>query len=268
MNFQTFKPSPLLRHIVKHYWAMSSNGCHHSEQIIPEGFAELVFFFEELPEYTNGFGKIQSQIILNGQYDHSYFVETKGKLRLFSIVLQPFAVGTLFQIPAGEFFNRSIDASLHENGSKLKTLHAMMSECHTAQEQINLAEAYLIKNLDVVSNESYLRIGDSIRFMSQNPDGVRIPELASRACLSRKQYERLFLNHAGISPAAFSRIIRFQYALFLKEKAKTKNLTELALAAGYYDQPHMVREFRQLTGHSPKTFFSQCDTTSDYFLSP
>lgn len=268
MKFQTFKPSPLLRHIVKHYWAMSSNGCHHSEQIIPEGFAELVFFFEELPEYTNGFGTVQSEIILSGQYDHSYFIKTKGKFRLFSVVLQPFAVGKLFQTPAGEFFNRSTDAGLLENGSDLKTLHAMMSECGSPHEQIKLAEEYLIKNLDFVSPDSFLRIGNSIRFMSQNPNGVNIPELASRACLSRKQYERLFVNHAGISPAAFSRIIRFQYALFLKEKAKTKNLTELALAAGYYDQPHMIRDFRQLTGHSPKAFFNQCETMSDFYLNP
>jgi AraC-like DNA-binding protein len=247
---------------------MSSTGCLHSEQIIPEGFAELVFFFEELPEYTNGFGTVKSEIILSGQYDHSYFIETKGKFRLFSIVLQPFTVGTLFQTPAREFLNRSTDASLLENGSKLKTLHAMMSESASAEQQVALAEEYLLMHFDSFSSDSWLRVGDSIKYMSRNPHGLKIPELASRACLSRKQYERHFVNHAGISPASFLRIIRFQYALFLKEKAKTKNLTGLALAAGYYDQSHMVREFRQLTGFSPKTFFKQCDTMSDFYLNP
>jgi len=248
---------------------MSSTGCNsdsNAEQIIPEGFAELVFFFDELPEYSNSFGNVQSEIILSGQYDHSYFIKTKGNTQLFAIVFQPFALGTIFNLPANEFLNRSTDASLLKNGKELKTLHALMVECRSVYEKVKLAEEYLLRKLDSTFSENFLRIGDTIHFMSHQPNSLKVPDLASRACLSRKQYERLFLNHAGISPAAFSRIIRFQYALFLKEKAKTKNLTELALAAGYYDQPHMIRDFRQLTDHSPKAFFNQCDTISDFFL--
>jgi AraC-like DNA-binding protein len=36
-----------------------------------------------------------------------------------------------------------------------------------------------------------------------------------------------------------------------------KTLTEIAFAAGYSDQPHMVHDFRLFTGASPEAFFRQ-----------
>ena len=44
------------------------------------------------------------------------------------------------------------------------------------------------------------------------------------------------------------------------------SLTELAYDCGYYDQSHMINDFKLLTGMSPRQYFSDCDAYSDYFL--
>ena len=94
---------------------------------------------------------------------------------------------------------------------------------------------------------------------------ININLLASESCLSRKQFERSFSDIIGSSPKQFLKIIRFQNAIFQKSKHPELNLTELAHKCGYYDQAHMINDFKTLSGFTPRYFFSDCDPFSDYF---
>jgi AraC-like DNA-binding protein len=99
-----------------------------------------------------------------------------------------------------------------------------------------------------------------------NQGMVEIEELSSLACLSRKQFERIFLEYIGISPKQYLKIIRFQSSIFLKSKNEDISLTELAYESGYYDQSHFINEYRKMTGITPKQFFLDCQTIhSDFF---
>ena len=44
-----------------------------------------------------------------------------------------------------------------------------------------------------------------------------------------------------------------------------KSLTTLAYDCGYYDQSHMINEFKMMSGMTPKQYFAMCEPTSDYF---
>jgi AraC-like DNA-binding protein len=59
--------------------------------------------------------------------------------------------------------------------------------------------------------------------------------------------------------------VRFQNALFERSQNARMSLTSLAYACGYYDQSHMVHDFKVLTGMTPKHFFEDCPPYSDYF---
>jgi AraC-like DNA-binding protein len=53
----------------------------------------------------------------------------------------------------------------------------------------------------------------------------------------------------------------------LREKHcnKSINLTELAYTCGYYDQSHMINDYKLLSGKTPAQYFSECEPYSDYF---
>lgn len=89
--------------------------------------------------------------------------------------------------------------------------------------------------------------------------------LASHACFSRKQYERMFTENIGLTPKQFMRVVRFQYAIYRRSADKNLTLTSLAYECGYYDQSHMINEFREFSGVAPREFFASCEAMSDYF---
>ena len=85
------------------------------------------------------------------------------------------------------------------------------------------------------------------------------------ACLSEKQFSRVFSDNIGLSPKEFSRIIRIQRALSILQNLPRINFAQLAYDCGYTDQSHMIKEFKQFSGYTPKEFLSLYNPFSDYF---
>jgi AraC-like DNA-binding protein len=84
--------------------------------------------------------------------------------------------------------------------------------------------------------------------------GGRMPieELATQTGFTRKHLGNLFQQQVGLSPKALARVHRFRGALALLDRGDGQvPWAELAEACGYYDQSHLINEFRRFTGLSP-----------------
>ena len=60
-----------------------------------------------------------------------------------------------------------------------------------------------------------------------------------------------------MNPKMYARILRFSKAYRLHEANPQLNWTEIAYEAGYFDQMHMVRDFRTFAGVNPSVIESQ-----------
>lgn len=89
---------------------------------------------------------------------------------------------------------------------------------------------------------------------------MEIAALASRVGLSPRQFERRFIQQVGIRPKTFARIARFEAALETKARFATKSWTDVAHQFGYYDQMHMVHDFREFTDKTPTETLMQLET--------
>ena len=72
--------------------------------------------------------------------------------------------------------------------------------------------------------------------------------------LQQRAAEKRFRRVVGATPKKFSSIIRLQTAL--NNYGKCENLTDLGYSAGYFDQSHFIKDFKQFTGETPEKFFS------------
>ena len=72
---------------------------------------------------------------------------------------------------------------------------------------------------------------------------VRVTDLARRAGLGTRQFERRFRHEVGIPPKLYIRIARFEAALRFREAAPEMRWTDIAHDLRYHDQMHMVHDF-------------------------
>ncbi len=81
---------------------------------------------------------------------------------------------------------------------------------------------------------------------------IAIEELAAQTGFSRKHLGNLFRQQVGLSPKALARVHRFRGALDLLNRENGEvPWPQLAEQCGFYDQSHLINEFRRFTGFSP-----------------
>jgi AraC-like DNA-binding protein len=84
---------------------------------------------------------------------------------------------------------------------------------------------------------------------------ARIAELRERTGWSATRLTQVFRREVGVTPKVFARIVRFRTAME-RLAAGEEDLSRVAHAAGYYDQPHFNGEFRSLAGMTPSDYLS------------
>lgn len=81
--------------------------------------------------------------------------------------------------------------------------------------------------------------------------------------LSQRQFECKFIEQVGVSPKLYSRIIRLNYALQVKVTRPHLSWTDVTYEAGYFDQMHLVKDFKSLAGETPARFLRMIAAAPD-----
>lgn len=252
---------------IRMYWAMESSsepGQEHIQRIVPSGFSEITFYENDVPESTANQGYLKSPSQVSGQKNSFFDLIVSGQTKLFSVVFEPYGISQFFDIPVSELLNQTIPLRFLL-GSQIDELEDKIFEAPTTKKKIERVEVFFMKLLANRKSYRLPRIAGSVKEIDMDAGSGQVPKLASKAYLSRKQYERDFTDIVGISPKQFMRVVRFQRALYIRQTNSEISLTQLACDAGYYDQSHMIADFKQLSGYTPKQYFAQCDPFSDYF---
>lgn len=95
-----------------------------------------------------------------------------------------------------------------------------------------------------------------VRELERRHGATSIGRLRERTGWSKTRLTRVFREEVGVAPKTLARILRFRRALELVHREEGA-LSEVALAAGYYDQPHFNAEFRELSGFTPTEYLAR-----------
>jgi len=75
--------------------------------------------------------------------------------------------------------------------------------------------------------------------------------------VSERHLRRVFHETVGLSPKAFARLARFHRALGAARQGGAVSWANIAAAAGYYDQAHLIAEFRAIAGVTPRALLGE-----------
>jgi transcriptional regulator GlxA family with amidase domain len=91
--------------------------------------------------------------------------------------------------------------------------------------------------------------------------GVAVAELCRELRCSGRHLAARFGEEVGLPPKAFARVLRFERATALLRDGHAPGA--VAAACGYYDQPHLNREFHALAGRTPASFAASVINVQD-----
>jgi AraC-like DNA-binding protein len=92
-----------------------------------------------------------------------------------------------------------------------------------------------------------------IAWIDQRHGCVTMDQVARECGISPRQLRRTFLEQTGLSPKFLARVLRFRHAVAQAPRAGG-DFAGLALDCGYYDQAHLIRDFREFAGRTPTAY--------------
>lgn len=266
-SFQIVLPSPALAPYIRHYWLLETDSIDRStERIIPSGNIQMVFYRGNPVSLSSSQNTslIDSKAVLCGQFVGFSDLSYTGNIRILAVVFHTYAASAFFRMPVSDFCDQKFTADEVGDRELLELEDRILNETED-RHCICMVEQFLLQRLTPPKAYNLDRMRSAISFINRRKGEIRISELASSVFLSTKQFQRVFTGHVGISPKDFLRIVRFQHALYVLQSSPEINFSQLACECGFYDQPHLINEFKVFSGYTPKEYLAVCAPYSDYF---
>ena len=256
-----YQPREDLRPYVRYYWVLNSDE-PFSVPTFPIGCPQIIFH-KKSPLYIPELDTCQSQFTISGLVNFPAHIQSDGGLEMIVAVFYPHTVGMFIDTTPSTFYNLEISGYDIEN-RQLNEIAQRIFDCEDDKECIEILEKFLMSKIGVSLNIN--RIGESVSTLLRAPV-TSVNTLADNACLSKRQFERVFRETVGMNPKEYAGIVQFQKALWLMQNGES-NYAEIAAECGYSDQSHFIRNFKKLSGYTPQAIIKHCAPYSDLFTNP
>ena len=258
MNYQVYAPSPELQPFIKCFWSLEDEAKEEpvKQRVLPDGCMEMIFHYGDLYRqyFEDGSSIIQPRSFVFGQITKYIEITATGISGIISARFLPDGISPFITMPVVSLENKAVPITevFPEEGENLEE-HIINANDNL--ERIKLIETFLLSKLteptiiDIITKSCV-----DVIFQSRGQIGV--VELAGKMNINRRNMERKFTAMIGISPKQLARVARLQATLKMLGQKKIASLTEIAYENGYFDQAHFIKDFKEFTGISPKSFFA------------
>jgi len=247
------KPSIDLAPFVKYIWILEDVLFGHKELVYPTGEVQMLFHYGEPFKNKDKDDQWSSQPSagIAGQNTTHQFVSSSGSCGVIAFVFHPYGASPFINIPLSELTD--INIAIQDILPAFSYVEEKLSYCKNNEERVSLIEEKLLRVVDIQNIYHYKMIHESIKKIDNADERFLIAHLKDDIGYSSKHYERIFKHHVGISPKMYMQINQLGKAVSLLSFS-TLDLTAIAQEAGFYDQSHFIRKFKNFTGFTPGAF--------------
>jgi AraC-like DNA-binding protein len=225
-------PAALLRY-VDGIWVVEGTG--RALRVLPDGCADFLFDLDA------------GTACVVGTMSRAEVVRLPAGKRLFGVRFVPGALPLFVEALAHEIVDT--EAALGDVGvERGGELGEQVAGARTTRERVAAVRDFLFDS-SRRRRARDARLDEAIAQARAMQGMISVPALAERARVTERTLERLFRDRIGTSPKHFCRVVRLQRASRLLETGHRQ--AGVAAAVGYFDEPHLLREFRALAGAVP-----------------
>lgn len=249
-------PRPDLVPFVKFLWVSDQATEQRSveaqrEHVLPTGMMHLVVRISDQPlrlydgaEDASGHGL--GFAVVGGARSTYYVRDISKPSCSVGALLRPGAAEVLLGLPADEIAGHHVRLE-DVWGSRANFARERLLEARLPERQLAMLETLLASRLRSPRGLHPAVAQALERFKTVH--GVQ--DAVARSGYSHRQFITRFRRAVGLTPKLYCRVLRFQKVLSHVTTNRLTSWADLALAAGYSDQPHFNREFGEFTGVTP-----------------
>jgi AraC-like DNA-binding protein len=240
-HYEETRPSIDLRTTVACLWVsvVRLDGTATLSPILPDGCADIMVYDDEAPcvagpDATTRWASLREGTVITG------------------IRLRPGTVRAVFGCQAGLILNGG--ALLSDLAPGAEALHQRLLMTGPLRDRYALLEDW-VRTAVARNGMADRAVVAASRLLAADPQ-LEIGEIARRFDWNVRTMHRQFIAACGYGPKHLQRIMRIQHAIRVVHGTAPVRLADAAHAAGYVDQAHMNRDFRDITGFSPGQYFA------------
>lgn len=223
-------------------------------RVLPDGTASIMI---NLGSPINIYG-------INGDYkglQSNFLVGPQKKYYFLEETEKTFVVGIKFTL---EGANTLIKGNMKDFSGKVKEINELVDwDTESLVKKIRNSESdgdikrlldhCIILHSDTV--DGYLPVvNKAIKNIKEDYSPSLIKNICERENISNKHLISLFSRKVGVSPKLLQRLNKFTKVIYAVQNRKRYNWVDLAYEYNYYDQSHLINDFRNFSGLSPREY--------------
>ena len=258
MGVRIYPPHRAIENIIDNIIVISFDFSIESNMLptykfVPTHTRSWCFYLEDeaLIKKQEGFYVKSARSVIVGPVTMPVTLDYGKKHKSLIVNFKPTGMYRLFGIPLNEMVDSDLDARL-VLGKVIDTLLERLMEAKTDDIRNDIIQKFLIRKNQIL--KSTLPFDLALCELVKHKGNQTMKNVASNACLSLRQFERISKTRIGLSPKFYARITRFSNAYKLKEQLPDISWLVIAHECGYYDQMHLIRDFKFFANSNPSYF--------------
>ena len=260
MLYRSYTPAPPLSEFIDRFWLCQDMSPHLKERILPSGTIELVINLREdevriydplRPERCKRF----SGAVVSGTYSGCFVIDPAQHASILGVHFKPGGAFPFLGPPAGELADAHVDLETLW-GPRAVELRERLCSAATPMARFRLLETALAAR-PFRPLEHHGAVPVALAAFGRADALPRVQEVVRSVGLSPRRFIEVFTAEVGLTPKLYGRIQRFQRARALARQTPELDWAQLAVDCGYFDQSHLISDFRALSGLTPAEYLRQ-----------
>jgi AraC-like DNA-binding protein len=265
MRYAEHAPPESLAPILRCLWSFEDEDAGAEPQrIVPDGRCELIVHVGS-PYRERGAAEPQGRVVFAGQLTRPLWLEATGPASVIGARFHPAAARRFLDMPMDRATDARLDLARLWTG-EARTLMRELGDARDEAGRVAAVAQFVARR--VAGTEEDATLAACVKALEDGGGAMPIQAVAELAGIGRRQLERRFLHDVGVSPALLANVFRFRRVFDAIERDSTRPWTDAAIAAGYFDQSHLIRDFRRFVGCTPGEFIASRPSLATALVDP
>jgi AraC-like DNA-binding protein len=256
MHLRQVPSGPLHTYVDSLWYATRDTLPHTRERCLPTGCADIVvpLLQDHLIRYDHEgtHARRLRGAIVQGPFDRFGVRGTEGPSAVVGVHFKPAGAAAFFGGALPALRNRT--ERLEDLwGLSARLLREQLQGAASPQRALQLLHQHLLQRLSAAAPPDPLA-AFAIAALARDPARARVEPVQRQSGCTPAQFIRRFEQAVGLTPKRFARVLRFGVLLPSLARCGPRDWAQIAAGAGYFDQSHLIREFRQLAGMAPGAY--------------